>query len=248
MQLTHQQIRHFRDCGYFRMSRVLDDSLIDELVQFITTECSRPAGDAESPIRNGGQLKLYGVYDRNPELMGRLVCHPQILSMLSCLLGPNVVFVKNRHNQAAVNRPGEAEPRLHRDVLQWTRNIVTVVAYLQDSTIANGCTYLIPGSQYLPFVGVPQPDGGGTWMDEHNELREMAGQALPVPVQRGGVLIFDSLAFHSVGPNTSNTDRISIVLGYRSADELEHPPLGDAQLLVSGRPIYRGNDRQYTPI
>jgi ectoine hydroxylase-related dioxygenase (phytanoyl-CoA dioxygenase family) len=229
------------------MARVLDDDLIDELVKFIASECSRPARDAEPPIRSGGQIKLYGLYDRNPDLISRLVGHPQILEALSCLLGPNVLFLKNRHNQAAVNRPGEAEPRLHRDVLQWTRNVVTVVAYLQESAVANGCTYLIPGSQYLPFVGVPQSDGGGTWMDEHDELREMAGQALPIPVQRGGILIFDSLAFHSVGPNTSDTDRTSIVLGYRSVDELEHTSFGDGQLLVSGRRIYRGNDQQRAP-
>jgi ectoine hydroxylase-related dioxygenase (phytanoyl-CoA dioxygenase family) len=246
MTLTQQQVRHFRDCGYLRIDNALESNLIDELVRFIESECSRPVGAARSPVLSGGQLKLYGVYDRNPNLMTCLVRHPRILAPLSCLLGPNIVFLKNRHNQAAVNRPGESEPRLHRDVLQWTRNIITVVVYLQDSTIANGCTYLIPGSQYLPFMGVPQPDGGGTWMDEHDELRGMANQALPILVKRGGVLVVDSLAFHSVGPNNSNTDRMSIVLGYRSVDELTCPPVDDAQVLVLGSLLYRGNDRCVT--
>lgn len=242
MKLTDLEVRHFRDCGYLRVENVIEPGLLDALTRFVEDELARPPGSSQPPVRSGGQVKLYGLYERNPGLMDGLVRYPGILSPLSGLLGPNMVFLRNRHNQASANRPDESEPRLHRDVLQWTRNVVTVVVYLQDSTVANGCTRLVPGSQYHPLMGVPQADGGGTWMDEHDELRALIGQALPVPVGRGGILIFDSLVFHSVGPNRSHTDRLSIVLGYRSVDELEHSPVGDAQLLVSGSSLYRGND------
>lgn len=238
MGLSHQQILHFRQAGYLRVPGVFESDLIADVDDFLV----RTSG--VGAIRSGGQVKLYDFLHRAGEVGRRVVCHPGLIDILTALLGPNVVLTLNRHNQAAMNAPGEAEPRLHRDILQWTRNVVTAVVYLQNSTEENGCTYLIPGSQYAPFVGVSQKDGGGTWMDEHAEYADLLDQAVPVPVERGGLLLMDSLVFHSVGANRSTSDRRSIVLGYRSVDELEPRDLHPSQFLVAGEDLYRGNDRQ----
>jgi Phytanoyl-CoA dioxygenase (PhyH) len=241
MRLSHQQALHFRQVGYLRVPDVLEPEFVTQISDFLTREFA--AADGDGAVRSGGQVKLYDFLRRAGDLGTRLVRHPRLVGVLSGLLGPNIVLTLNRHNQASMNAPGEAEPRLHRDVLQWTRNVVTAVVYLQDSNEANGCTYLIPGSQYAPFVGVPQQDGGGTWMDQHEEFAGLLDQAVPVPVARGGVLLMDSLVFHSVGPNRSATERRSIVLGYRSADELDPRELDPRQYLVAGEDLYRGNDR-----
>jgi hypothetical protein len=46
-------------------------------------------------------------------------------------LGPNIELVENRHNHLSIYRaPGN--DRLHRDVLQWSRSILTVLLYLSD--------------------------------------------------------------------------------------------------------------------
>lgn len=94
-----------------------------------------------------------------------------------------------------------------------------------------------------PYVGVPQPDGGGTWIDEHPELADLVEQALPVPAPAGGILLFDGTIFHTACPNTSKSTRTSAVLGYRSADELDARPDPDRQIVVAGTQLYRGNDR-----
>jgi len=60
---------------------------------------------------------------------------------------------------------------------------------------------------------------------------------------KGSLLVFDGLLFHSTGFNTSKSSRKSIVLGYRSIDELDKTPDTSRQILVSGNHIYRGNDR-----
>jgi hypothetical protein len=242
MMLSHQQVLHFRHTGYLRLPGVLEPDFVTEISDFLTKEFAATAGNGA--IRSGGQVKLYDFLHRAGDLGKRLACHPSLVNALTGLLGPNIVMPLNRHNQASINAPGEAEPRLHRDVLQWTRNVVTAVVYLQDSDEANGCTYLIPCSHYAPFVGVSQVDGGGTWMDEHKEFAGLADQTVPVPVERGGVLLMDSLVFHSVGPNRSTSERRSIVLGYRSVDELDPRDLDSRQFLVTGEDLYRGNDRQ----
>ncbi|MFF4895749.1 phytanoyl-CoA dioxygenase family protein [Streptomyces sp. NPDC001068] len=244
MSLTPQQIRHFRDSGYLRLPGLVPEALSSRLRDLVRDADARSGPVTQTP---GAQPKLYRLYQRDPHLVHRLITLPQVVEPLCALLGPHVVYVLNRHNQAAVNHPGSAEPRLHRDILQWSRGLVTAVVYLEESTVLNGCTHLVPGSQYLPFVGVPQPDGGGTWMDEHPEFADLMDQALPIPMPAGGVLLFDSLVFHTVSANTGTTSRMSLVLGFRSTDELDHDPDHSRQVLVSGGHHYRGNDRTSGP-
>ncbi|MFI1414723.1 phytanoyl-CoA dioxygenase family protein [Streptomyces sp. NPDC020707] len=240
MSLTAQQTRHFRDSGYLRLPETVPEPLASRLRGLVRDETAMSPPVADTA---GAQPKLYRLYQRHPELLHELITLPQLVAPLCSLLGPHVVYVLNRHNQAAINRPGTAEPRLHRDILQWTRGLVTGVVYLEEATVLNGCTHLVPGSHHLPFVGVPQPDGGGTWMDEHVEFTDLLDQALPIPMPAGGVLLFDALAFHTVSANTSADTRMSLVLGFRSADELDHQPDHSRQVLVSGNHLYRGNDR-----
>ncbi|MEV7930504.1 phytanoyl-CoA dioxygenase family protein [Kitasatospora sp. NPDC088779] len=233
--LTEQQARHFRDLGYLRLPDAgLPQRLLDDVAEAVRARAARlPAGRA----------KVYRLYQHDRALMHRLVAHPALTGPLTALLGPNVVYVLNRHNQGSLNAPGAQEVRLHRDILQPTRGLLTAVVYFEDATVETGCTWIVPGSHCAPYVGVPQPDGGGTWMDEHPELADLADQAVPVPVPAGGVLLFDGTLFHTVGANTGGTTRTSAVLGYRSADELDAHPDLDRQVVVVGAQLYRGNDR-----
>ncbi len=240
METRGSQAAFFRDMGYLRVPGVVDSALATKLHEFIKTEYEQ-----EATQRNIAKtaFKLYGLYDRSPDLINQVARHPMIVPVLQSLLGPHIVMTKNRHNHASLNLPGQNENRLHRDILQPTRGLVTALFYLEESTPESGCTYLIPGSHRLPFVGVPQPDGGGTWMDEHNEYNGLDDQALALPAKPGDVLLFDGLVFHTAGDNSSINSRASITLGYRSVDELEAQPDMSRLVLVSGETIYRGNDR-----
>jgi ectoine hydroxylase-related dioxygenase (phytanoyl-CoA dioxygenase family) len=229
--------------GYLRLVNVLGVEQTAELREFVLREKrdedKRRRLQGEDPV-----VKLYGLYDRNPDLIRQLVTHPTLISALSGLLGPNIVFVTNRHNHTTVNdaHGTKNEARLHRDILQPTRGLVTAAFYLEGSTPENGCTNILPGSHNLPYVGVPQLNGGGTWMDEHPEYDGLADQALAVPMPEGSVLLFNGLAFHSVGHNLSGKTRISMTFGFRAGDELDYAPDKARQLIVAGADIYRGND------
>lgn len=240
--LTHEQARHFRSQGYYRLPEVFSKDETTEMREFVLEEAEKQRSLARE--LGGPALKLYGLYDRNPELMKRVISKTALKDALESILGPNIVFVKNRHNHATVNKhQGEPAEGLHRDILQPTRGLVTASVYLQDSTIENGATRLIPGSHELPFVGTPQADGGGTWMKEHEEYEGLEDQAMSVPMPEGGVLLFNGLAFHGVGANSTGESRVSMTLGYRSADELDANPDDSRQILIAGQHIYRGNDR-----
>lgn len=231
--ITHQQVLHFRMQGYLRVRELIEDDLRLELLDY-----------SKRLQREDGTLKSYRLFERDPALMTKLLSQESLLGRLTGLLGPNVVYLTNRHNQSALNKPGRADTRLHRDILQWSRGVVTVVVYLEDSDVENGCTHVVPGSHLLPSVGVPQPDGGGTWMEQHQEFADMVDQAVPVPVPAGGALFFDGTLFHATGMNNSQVTRSAIVLGFRSCDELDASPDNRRQLLVAGAHLYRGNDRK----
>lgn len=239
--LNHEQTRFYRDQGYFKLLGVYDPEEIAEMREFVTEEISQSVDviDPSNPNK-----KLYGLYDRHTELMGRVIGNKALLGALESLLGPNVVFVKNRHNHATINNQrGAPAEGMHRDILQLSRGLLTAAIYLQDSTIENGATRVVPGSHNLPYVGVPQKNGGGTWMAQHNEYSGLEKQAVSIPMHEGDVLLFNGALFHGVGHNLSGQTRISMTLGFRSVDELDAFPDESRQVVVAGEFIYRGNDQ-----
>lgn len=239
--LSHEQARFYRDQGYYRLTNVFNSLQTAEMRQFIQHEADQNEGVSDPANPN---KKLYGLYDRNPELMSRVIGNQALAGALQSLLGPNVVFVKNRHNHATINnRQGAPAEGMHRDILQPSRGLMTAAVYLQDSTVDNGATRVVPGSHNLPYVGVPQVDGGGTWMAEHEEYAGLEDQAVPVPMSEGDVLLFNGTLFHGVGHNPTGATRMSMTLGFRSVDELDAAPDDTRQIIVSGQQIYRGNDR-----
>jgi ectoine hydroxylase-related dioxygenase (phytanoyl-CoA dioxygenase family) len=241
--LSHTQARFFQDEGYFRLLDVFNDQEVAQLKAFVLAEKAREDARRHA-AGEGPTIKLYGLYGRNPELIGSVIRHPKLVAALWSLLGPNVVFVTNRHNHTTVNDAAgtKDEARLHRDILQPTRGLLTAAVYLEESTLENGCTRILPGSHTLPYVGVPQPDGGGTWMSEHEEYEGLEDQAVPVAMPAGSVLLFTGLAFHGVGLNTSRKTRVSMTLGFRAVDEIDAMPDNYRQIVATGSHLYRGND------
>lgn len=232
--LTEQQIRFFRSSGYFKLEHKIAEMDIFDMKQKISSYIENP----QSPFKKDEKGKVYridNIYQRD-EIFQQIITSDKILDPLESLLGPNIIFTMNRHNHATINI--NTNKRLHRDILQWSRSLVTVILYLEDSHIENGCTEIIPTTQYLPFVGTP--NNGGTWMDEHSVYKDLLKQTLPIEMQAGSLLLIDSLTFHTVGINNSKKSRMSIALGYHSVDELATSD-DKFKKIVRGENLYRGN-------
>lgn len=233
--MTQQAVEFFRRVGYWRAA----GNVPGELVAVARHQIGHLARAGAPGVRvddEGRVTHVDGVVDRGGCFL-ELATHTAVLEPLRWLLGPNVELVRNRHNHATLLHPGVGQ-RLHRDVLQWSRPVVTAIVYLQDTPMELGCTKLIPGSHYLPFVGTP--NNGGTWMDEHHTFVGMAPQEVPVPMPAGGVLLFDSLVFHRAGVNTTGTIRSAVTFAYHAVDELATVD-DPARLLVAGERLRRGN-------
>ena len=242
MNLADAQLSLFERAGYLVVRDAVPEQLVDGLNSALDQEFAEPDGRYKSISVDGELSKIYGVAQRprTAEQVLQLVRSDKIITALRSILGPNIVMLLNRHNHATLNSAGHNVARLHRDVLN--RGVVSLIAYLEKAEVKNGCTWIVPSSQHEPRVGVPQADGGGTWMDEHEVFRHLVEQALPVPMNVGDALLFDAMAFHSVGENSTRATRRSLTLAFKAHDELgKLDP--SAQVLIAGEPIYRGNDR-----
>ncbi len=231
--------RFFQATGYVRVAEAIPEPLVDALGEIVDDHFDR----AVHPFRtnpSGRICRLDDLLARDP-LFLEVLQSPQILGPLEDLLGPNVEVSRHRHNHATLNRVGDIPFRLHRDIQQWSRPLLSVFIYLEEATGENGCTHIVPGSHLLPYPGPQSGEGGGNWADEHELFEPLIGQELPVPMPRGGVLLMSSLAFHSVGRNQTKGTRKSLVFACHSADELIEGSYAESTLLVAGQRKFKGN-------
>ncbi len=229
--LTFEQIQHFRHCGYLKLG-TLSQERVDRLKTAIWKDIEN---EVEPIVRNkaGRVVRISDVVDRDPIFLETAAC-PQVTECLSCILGPNIYLVKNRHNHATLRTSGETYDRLHRDVLQWSRTLFTIIFYLEETTVANGCTYFVPGSHHFP--GIEGRIGDDPWTATISE------QAIPLPMPAGGMLLIDSMVMHRAGNNTTDDTRMSMTIGYHSVDEISD--IRDPKrVLIAGEDLYSGNDR-----
>jgi ectoine hydroxylase-related dioxygenase (phytanoyl-CoA dioxygenase family) len=160
----------------------------------------------------------------------------RLVSALEPVLGANIELLENRHNHLSTYRL-PATDRLHRDILQWSRSILTVLFYLSDCTDLAAATRIVPGSHLWPSIG--QPNNGGTWLDESATYSDLCEQAVPLPARAGDVVLMHGQLYHAGAGASAAGPRMVFTLAYRSTDELDEREPTHCRL-VSGRRIYRG--------
>lgn len=233
--VSEDQVRLFRHNGFLKLPTRLSEDQVAALRAAIEKDI---AAEIPPVVRNveGRVVRLSRLLDRDP-VFRATASSPLVLEPLTALLGPNIEVVLNRHNHATLNLSGRPDA-FHRDVVQWTRGLVTVIFYLEETTLDNGCTMVVPGTHFLP--GLSRLHN----VQEEQGIAEsgILDQAVPVPMPSGGMLAIDSLIFHRIGTNRTDRTRMSMTVGYHSADELleaDQPK----RWLVRGERRYMGNDK-----
>jgi ectoine hydroxylase-related dioxygenase (phytanoyl-CoA dioxygenase family) len=230
--LTFEQIQHFRHSGYLKLG-ILPSQRVDQLKQAIWKDIE---DEVEPVVRDkaGDVVRISNLVDRDPIFL-ETISSDQVVSPLVCVLGPNIHLIKNRHNHATLRTSSQTYDSLHRDVRQWSRTIFTIIFYLEETTIENGCTWLVPGSHHFP--GIDGKVGEDPWTTTVSE------QAVPLPMPVGGMVLIDSMVMHRAGNNTTDHTRISMTLGFHSVDELSDVR-DPKRILIHGEESYSGNDKK----
>lgn len=231
MSLNPWQINLYRHNGFMRLPGQIPDRDLNEMKEAVWKNINgklEPLGKGE----DGSIVRVSNVLEREP-VFWEVATSRLVLDPLTDLLGPNIEMLRHRHNHVTlVNKQSVRGVYFHRDCLTWTRNIVTIIFYLEESTVVKGCTKVIPGSHLLPWVRNATSYEPGSEMAEWDVL----GQEVLVEMPAGGMILIDSQILHSQGKNQTDETRMSMTVGYCAADELATVVEPERWLIQGERP------------
>ncbi len=181
-----------RDQGHFNLEKVGDASFDQQA----------------APKRPGMLRKIQGAVFAVPEVR-EVFTGPRMLDCMEDLLGPAIHY----HSSKVMFKParGGAPKPWHQDAAYWTQfasKQITVWIAIHDADVGNGCVWAIPGSHHLGLI-----PHGEVELQVRDAQIDLA-TAAPVPVRRGGLLIFHSLVLHMSKRNESDRDRWCIICDY----------------------------------
>jgi ectoine hydroxylase-related dioxygenase (phytanoyl-CoA dioxygenase family) len=206
VSLSTEQIRAFRERGYFNLGRVFDAPELAELGAAYDRALEKPMHIGErgkSKFEYGPLLQL-----RSATLRRFATSHALVEPLLD-LLGPDVRLY---WDQAVSKPPGTgSETPWHQDNGYGAvvpAEYVTATLALDAMTVENGCLWIQPGSH----LGGPRPhrDTGGFFQIGYEGPE--AGE--PLELGAGEVGIFSSLTLHRAGANPTSRPRRSWVIQF----------------------------------
>jgi hypothetical protein len=170
-----------------------------------------------------------------------IAANPRVLDAVESVLGPNVLiwgsqwFAKFPRDQAFVS--------WHQDAAYWglsPPNVTTAWIALSESTRANGCVRVVPGTHRGALL--PQRDtyAERNMLSRGQEIAVAVDEAEAVDLELGpGEFSLHHVGIvHGSGPNDSDAPRIGIAVRYISPDVVQQGRERDMVLLVRGRDDY----------
>jgi ectoine hydroxylase-related dioxygenase (phytanoyl-CoA dioxygenase family) len=153
-------------------------------------------------------------------LMHNALKHPEVVGVLTALVGPDVkamqsmLFVKN------AGKPGQAWHQDEFFIPTRDRSLIGVWIALDDATIDNGCLWMQPGSHRHGVIWPTRPHGDDRFDngDEAHGFPYERESGVPVEVKAGGVAFFNGYTLHRSLDNKRPTGfRRALVNHYMSA-------------------------------
>ena len=131
--------------------------------------------------------------------MDRAALDSLVLDVVEQVIGPGAQFSMTFATQV---HPGQGAQVLHYDqgIYPVPRDrdvLLTAIWALDEFTASNGATLVVPGS-HQPATSKPGP-----------------GEAVPVEMPAGSVLIFSGRLYHGAGPNNATRPRLAVIIDYQ---------------------------------
>ena len=228
MQLTPDQLDAYHRDGYLHVEDLVTPDELTSLRNRLRayTHEDRPAEalkiQIEPRVQRGelavdhwgdGIRKIDGLVEGD-DLFQRLGTHPNIVSILTQVLTPDIKMFRN----SLLCKPPDvgSQKGMHQDSPYWPIEPMELCSCwftLDDATLENGCMAVLPGWHKkgpLPHVHVT---------DDYvvDEQSYDASEMVHVPMRAGSGLFFHSLLPHYTAPNRTQKWRRAIALSYMSA-------------------------------
>lgn len=194
-------VSHFLEHGYVILSNLLTVLEITELITALEPyEVLRPHGRTD--FEGTKSKRVYSLAGKGNGVFMRLVAeHPAVLNVLDELLFNNYLLSTF---QSIRLEQGEKAQEWHTDDAFYglyshprpgTLAVSTIWA-LEDFTLENGATEIIPRSQ--------------VWGLERPEMRQGGFESMKVVMPAGSCVLYDGALWHRGGQNKSNKTRLAL--------------------------------------
>ena len=139
----------------------------------------------------------------------------RLLDCVEQLLGSNILFHYSKINMkpAGIGSPVE----WHQDLSYYpltNRDSVSILFYLDDATVQNGCLQVIPRRHQTSLM---EHSSDGLFRGRVTEPVD-ATQAVPLEGEVGSAIFMSCMTPHASVTNTSREPRRTLILSYRAAD------------------------------
>ncbi len=187
--------RQLQDNGY----AIITGPISKEAVTTAKTELAALLDDAPWGLGfDGTRTKRAWAPLAVTRCMDQAALAPLVLDAVEQAIGPGAQF----GNTCAIQvHPGQQAQVLHYEQgiypLPRDRDVmITALWALDDFTVANGATRIVPGSHQRP-AGKPDP-----------------AEAVAAEMPAGSVLLFSGRLYHGAGANTTTRPRLGVVIDY----------------------------------
>jgi phytanoyl-CoA hydroxylase len=248
--------RYDRD-GFFAAAGLLTQEEVNDLRDETTRLCREHGGElpgGSAAVVEGdaaaAYLCIHFPHKLSP-LARAMLAHPNILAMLTRLIGPNVKCMQSMLFIKHAGKPGQAWHQDEDFIPTRDRSLTAAWIALDDATVDNGCLWAIPGS-HRPGVLWPLRQHDNPEYDSTPEAFNFPykeDDARPIEVAAGAVVFFNGYLLHkSLRNRRTSGFRRALVNHYMSAESLlpwwraagPNPPTQDNRdiVLVAGADPY----------
>ena len=222
--LNPTQVEHYNNEGYVVVPDFLSG---DQVAAFLTEmdvvsagntlaehDAARMEMEPNQPADGTQVRRLYEPCSEY-ELFGAFSRSQKILDAVEALLGPDLVYHYSKINMKPAGVGSAVE--WHQDLSYYplsNRGSVSILFYLDDATVENGCLQVIPRRHRDELLS---HSTDGFFQGRVTEAVDES-LAVPVPGNAGSVIFMHAMTPHASIANTSTSPRRTLILSYRRAD------------------------------
>jgi ectoine hydroxylase-related dioxygenase (phytanoyl-CoA dioxygenase family) len=237
--LTDEQRGEYDEQGFVRIPAFSDVAVCRRMLdRVIEVSAAHAAGD-----RSVGwvlpEANLAGTQGRPEELVAKIfrlhrdaafydwIASPEVTSIAASIIGPDVdCFL----SQFIFKNPGAWGQPWHQDshyfAFEPARPIVGLWLAVTEATLDNGCLHVLPGSQREPVHEHVDDRRPGANLGYREIVDHDMSGAIPVLMDPGDLLVFDSHLMHRSTDNASDGIRAAMVFhcaATGTVDRANHP-------------------------
>lgn len=224
---SEEEIAHYHMEGYVVAPRLFDIQEVERAKETIRemTRAALASGDHSKvmelePEAVDGERVPRRIYDPflAHETFRAMGTDARVLDRIEDLIGPDICCNLSKLNMKPAKVGSVVD--WHQDLTYYPHtnaDLVTVLVYLDDATVENGCLQVIPRHQHAYFSHSDKQGNFAGMITEDLDSGRF-GKPIPLEAPAGSVIFMHCILPHSSLPNRSPNPRRTLIYSYRAAD------------------------------